>query len=71
MGHIVSGFALVKSPKRIYFCLLYSVLIWIVSGYFDRIGFRMGYRGVLSEAFKEKDHCNLNHNSLNNFFKKL
>jgi glycosyltransferase 2 family protein len=33
MGNIVSGFALVKSPKRIYFCLVYSVLIWIVSGY--------------------------------------
>jgi len=33
MGNIVSGFALVKSPKRIYFCFVYSVLIWIFSGY--------------------------------------
>ena len=33
MGDIVSGFALVKSPKRIYICFIYSVLIWIFSGF--------------------------------------
>lgn len=33
MGNIVSGFALVKSPKRIYTCLIYSAFIWTLSGY--------------------------------------
>lgn len=33
LDDIVSGFALVKSPKRIYICVVYSVLIWIFSGY--------------------------------------
>ncbi len=33
LENIVSGFALVKSPKRIYICLLYSMFIWIFSGY--------------------------------------
>lgn len=33
MGNIVSGFALVKSPKRIYTCLVYSAFIWTLSGY--------------------------------------
>jgi glycosyltransferase 2 family protein len=33
MGNIVSGFALVKSPKRIYICLVYSAFIWTLSAY--------------------------------------